>query len=733
MKIYLSNCITEPFGNALKALGVIRLIGEQKDPDMKSYWKNGELVIETKAFLSQQEIIEFFMKEYSPTPILAPWLNQSGFWAGFETPGMKAVMATEEKRFEPYRNNVEKIRSIIKNIAEEQGIKLSDLKDKKKSKEFKDKNKEKLIIMCRNQLDDIYVNWSDAAVVINSEGYPKYPPINGSGGNDARLEFTHTFIEMVASVLLKLDDESKYRISSELLSNSLFGTFTNNLKKDVSVGKFMPGLTGGLNQGEGIENGSTLVNPWDIILFMEGTIMWASGIGRKNESSGSLPISPFTVKLSSPYSSADPSDPKSFELWLPVWKNPAYLNEIRMIFIEGRSDVGRKTASNGLQFAESVNSLGVDRGINEFVRYSLSVKNGQASFLIPLGQYEVKMNRYQELILELDPLLSEIDSFLGKKKENLPPSFKKAKDEIEKAIFDFTVHGGNYNAKSVLISLGRFEKLLSDHKAMVSNSSLLPLGGLSPEWLKAMNDNSIEMRIALAISSITSRNYHNEAWKKIGEIRSNIESVEKSGKFKWSKQDGEFSWLGNSIYEKMVNTLFRRMINAEKYNLESLPLYSPIKLSAYEISEFIHGRFNASLTEDLIFGLLLIDRSGNDFYNYAHSVMGNRETPQIIPYDFSLLKMIFLPEDLKIRNEESVHIVPEAEIIPLLKAGRVEDACKIAKNRLLSSNLKPINTIFPNFGPNYGLRLAAALLLPVNQTELMDTVLMTRRRDIKNE
>ena len=92
--------------------------------------------------------------------------------------------------------------------------------------------------------------------------------------------------------------------------------------------------------------------------------------------------------------------------------------------------------------------------------------------------------------------------------------------------------------------------------------------------------------------------------------------------------------------------------------------------------------------------------------------------------------MIFLPEDLRIEYGDTVHIVPEIEIIPLLKAGRVEDACKIAQNRLLSSNLNPINTIFPNLGPNYGLRLAAALVLPVSQRELIDVVLIREAKAI---
>jgi CRISPR-associated protein Csx17 len=729
MKIYMTNCKTEPFGSALKALGVMKIIGEQKDPDIESYWENGELRINT--VLTKEEITEFFLNEYSPTPILAPWLSQSGFWPTFESPFMESIVESGQSRFDSFRDNVVKIRSIINQIAQAEGFTQSDLQNKKKSKDFRSRNKEKLITMCRNQLEDSYVYWSDAAVVINADGIAKYPPINGTGGNDARLEFTHTFIEMVASMLLKLDDEHNYDISSSLLNNSLFGTFTDNLRTNISVGKFIPGLTGGLNQGEGIEIDNAAVNPWDLIFFMEGTTIWTSGIGKKSEATSSMPISPFTVKLSSPYSSADPSDPKSFELWFPVWKNPATLDEIKIVFREGRSDIGRMSTSTGLQFAESVNSLGVDRGIDEFLRYSLSVKNGQASFLIPLGQYKVKMEKYPELLLGLDPVLSNIDFFLRKNNADLPPSFRKARNEIEKSVFDFTVNRDKYNAKRVIISLGRFERLLSTHISLVSKTALSPLSGLDPKWLKAMDDKSIEMRIALAVSSITYSVTDKDARKKVGSIRSNIEPVKSDSRLEWSKEDIEFSWNGNSVYEKMVNTISRRLLIAEKDNLDNLPLYSRIKLSTYEISEFIHGNFNESLTEDLIFGLLLINQHNSDFYDYAYDSIDMKELPIIEPFDFALLKLIFLPEDLRIEFDESVHVIPEPAIVSLLKSGRVADACRIAQNRLLSSNLKPINTIFPNLGQSYGMKLAAALLLPVDQRELTELVLIKNKGDRK--
>ncbi len=733
MNISMPNCRTEPFGSALKALGVIKLIGEQKDPTIKSYWENGELNIETT--LTKDQIVSFFMEEYSPSPILAPWLSQSGFWPSFKSNDMEDIKNSKLKRFESLSDNINKIESIIKQIASYKGFELVKLQgkkklekeEKKKLEKFRNENKEMLITICRNQLDDRYVYWSDSAVILDSEGEVRYPPINGTGGNDARLEFTHTFIEMVAEMLLKIGNKDKL-ISSELLDNSLFGAFTDNLKNDVSAGKFMPGFIGGVNQDEGIESDKSITNPWDIILFMEGITMWTSSLDRKSEVTDSLPISPFTVKLSKPYSSADPSKSKSVELWFPIWENPASLDEIKTIFKEGRSDIRKRTASNGLEFVESVNSLGVDRGIKEFVRYSLSEKNGQATFLIPLGKYKVKLNKYYDLILDLRPLLSTIDFFMGKNKDKLPPSFKIARDEIEKSIFDFTVLADKYNAKKVIISIGKFERLLSLHLPLMSESDMPPLSGISPKWLDVIDDNTIEIRIALAISSIMDNNRN--GLKNIGSIRSNLESIEeKSGKCSWSKENNETVWTGNNIYEKIINTLYRRLLNAEKYNLYNLPIYSTFKLSISEIYEFIHGNFDANLLEELIFGLLTINKNSNEFSNYV-SNLTEKNVPYVpVPFDFSLLKMVFLPEDLEIGNKEKVHIIPEFGIIQLLKSGRVEDACRLAKNRLLSSNLKPINTIFPNLESNYGLKLAAAMLLPVRQKDLINIVLIKDKGD----
>lgn len=47
-EIYLNGCTPVPLAHYLKALGVLRLVSEQKDPDAAGYWHNECFVLRTK-------------------------------------------------------------------------------------------------------------------------------------------------------------------------------------------------------------------------------------------------------------------------------------------------------------------------------------------------------------------------------------------------------------------------------------------------------------------------------------------------------------------------------------------------------------------------------------------------------------------------------------------------------------------------------------------------------------
>jgi CRISPR-associated protein Csx17 len=62
----------------LAALGVMRLLS-RRDPEARGYWRNEHINIVTA--LDWPAIEQFFLNDYSPTPILAPWNKDSGFFS----------------------------------------------------------------------------------------------------------------------------------------------------------------------------------------------------------------------------------------------------------------------------------------------------------------------------------------------------------------------------------------------------------------------------------------------------------------------------------------------------------------------------------------------------------------------------------------------------------------------------------------------------------------------------
>lgn len=46
--VELTGCTPEPLMNYLKALGVLRLVSEQADPEARGYWRGDRFVLESR-------------------------------------------------------------------------------------------------------------------------------------------------------------------------------------------------------------------------------------------------------------------------------------------------------------------------------------------------------------------------------------------------------------------------------------------------------------------------------------------------------------------------------------------------------------------------------------------------------------------------------------------------------------------------------------------------------------
>jgi CRISPR-associated protein Csx17 len=69
--IALPGCTATPPGSYLEALGILRWVSEQADAEALGWWADETFAMEST--LHEEELKDFFIKEYAPTPILAPW------------------------------------------------------------------------------------------------------------------------------------------------------------------------------------------------------------------------------------------------------------------------------------------------------------------------------------------------------------------------------------------------------------------------------------------------------------------------------------------------------------------------------------------------------------------------------------------------------------------------------------------------------------------------------------
>jgi len=797
MRLRIEGCRSEPLSSYLSALAILRLVGEQKDSDARGWWEQG--VFHLDSCLDRDGLVDFFIHEYIPTPIVSPWNGGSGFGEGDINEGMEAILDSNIERFSQYRNIIETIRSFpeipgfdhpinrLLGLLQEEADKskgktrqkyldlindtryLADLvprlpsehdilemkfdelekltsqssnpdqAEKERIQSIKkliasikkvrnaiktierSAGKDQVIIACRDRLDEAAVEWIDAAAIIDPEGNQQFPPILGTGGNDGRLEFSKTFMKNLTFLFIDKPDSSY-----ELLRNILFNELTDQLQIS-SVGQYDPGRSGGFNQGAEIETKNFPVNPWSYILTLEGTIPWTSSIARRNKSEGKGYLrSPFTVR-SRPvgYTSSTEADSASAraEIWTPLWSQPATYQEIKALLSEGRADIGRNPATNGIDFAEAVTSLGTDRGISEFVRYNLLQRRGNSYVALPAGRFPVQFRSESDLVRELKPLLNQITI----KGDEAPARLISARRNLDEKIFSLLLHGGAKNVKNLIAAIGRLEKIIAQSGYSKKPITRRPIAGLTPEWIYAADDGSIELRIATALASIG-------ATGGVGPIRANLAPVDPTAPWKWKEGRGQTAWEGNSLSTRLASVIARRMMDAESLGTESNPLWGSIQIDPQDIGTFIEGDLNEQLVEDLLFGLTWIRWSDKKAVSALRNKLLFRNgwkyplNERLISRPFALIKLLFLPGGIE-KGDEKVTIKAEPSIIPLLRGGRINDACTIAGRRLRGTGFKPMTSSFPD--GEEGLRIAAAILLPMrNEKEMMKRVLQPQEKDI---
>jgi CRISPR-associated protein Csx17 len=674
--IKLEGCRPEPLAHYLKALGVLRLVCEQKDEDARGCWDEDVFWLRTK--LSKEELNNFFLFEYKPTPIVAPWNGSSGFYPKDKKLGIDAIANSDASRFADYVSVIK----IAKNLVSSFGL----------SQKPEGDEKPQILLACRNRFPETSIAWLDAAYVL-TKNKAKYPPLLGTGGNDGHLEFTNNFMQRLTELFNSNDGEPN-NPAATWLSNALYDSPTNGLL-DRAIGQFNPGSAGGANATVGFE-AKALINPWDYVLMIEGSLVFATAsvkrLGR-NEA-GALSY-PFTVKaVGAGYGSAAISDenPRG-EIWLPLWSSPAKVSEVLALFSEGRAQVGSRPAANGVDFASSVATLGTDRGLKTFHRYGFHVRFGKNYFATPLGRWEVTPRPEVNLIEEIDTWLRGFRRACQGR--NTPARMNRSLRNIEDKIFKLCQAGGKETLQEVLIALGEAESAVALSPRFRNENYLTPIPYLSDGWLRQCDDKSTEFQLAASLASIG--------------MRENMVPVELHTWPDWAKSDNRppaVVWGIGALSENMFDVLSRRCMDAQRNKLDSLPLSGVCNSSLKEIEDFIYKRVDEERLEQLLRGLSLIN------WKRVRTPSSTFKAATCLPSAYALLKLCHLPEKLY-----DVSIPYNANIAQRAWTGNMSAASQLAARRLTGSGFIPlVSTIFEI--PEISKRIAASLLIPISNRNI---------------
>ena len=476
----LTGCRSRPLLSYLKALGVLRTVALQADPQARGRWAAG--TFELRSTLDAAALETFYRSTYRPSPVVSPWNGGSGFFPKDNKDGFRAIEASHDERLTPFREAIAAARAALARL----GI---------TEKPANEQTKTALLQELRATLPDDALEWLDSAVVIVGPR-PAYPPILGSGGIDGHYDFANNYARAVTHALALSGQPGDAEEAAAWLAAALWD-IPARLEPRLSLGHFFRDSSPSMSP---LGEADSLGNPWDLVLGVEGALLLAAGAARRlGAGIDAHLIAPFTVRASGAgYGSAVSGESGRDELWLPLWGGFAALPELEILVREARAQVGRRSARTGLDFARAAGELGVARGIDAFERYAVLERAGQSSLAVPAGRVEVRARPAVAALRTLDPWLERV---LRHGHGKCPAAHREAIMRLERAVFAFAQTGSARDGCSVLIALGGVEGALA--RGARRAQELAPLRQASADpWLQAVDDGTLEFSVAAALASL---------------------------------------------------------------------------------------------------------------------------------------------------------------------------------------------------------------------------------------
>ena len=700
----LGGCAPAPLAHYLKAIGILRLVSEQIDKNVRGWWKGSKFYLATE--LDRKGLVEFFLCKYRPTPMFNPWGGRSGFYE-----------AASEKTA---RENLKKIEdSDAKRLSEFRHVAADIRKQIDENKPSTDDEKAELIHSIRAKIRGASTHWLDTVIALVGAGDKlrlEQPAIFGTGGNEGSGGYPSAYMEAIVETVL--DRKWDFAIFS-----CLFGDIALNCRWDRSFGQFMP-------SGE--------ATPWDLLFAFEGACALHSSVSNKQTTTMTMTrkwmSSPFYVApRSGGYISASRLDEKEInnqgkeqtgrgEQWFPVWNKPCEFSEVANIFLGGRAVARSGFAADGWSMARAVSGFGVSRGISEFVRYGYQQRNGKANFAVPLGRFPVANERgsSQSCLDDIDKWLSGLHWVChpsgDKEAKNTPARLTVAYRRLVNALF--AVIGKQSLPRrwqNALSRLGEIEAVMRSGTGFSAG----PIPRLRPEWAAVANDGTPEFRLALVFAL----QFHKRDTGQVDTVRRHWIPLdeENSRRFATTGTDSapklklmpDVVMHGPNAESDAIALVRRRAVEGVQHDTRYLPLQAAKRASAgiADLTALLSGNVNLNRVMRLARGLMALNHDAWD----RQGTRLEAPAPNNWPDDAWLaIRLCTLPWPVKMDSGFELDVKTDPAIIRRLAAGDANSAVSIALRRLAAAGVRcPIRAGAAN--RDTAKTWAAALAFPVSK------------------
>lgn len=778
--IVLYGCAPEPLIHYLKALGVLRLVAEQLDPQVRGAWVGDAFALETSK--TKDELVSFFLNEYRPTPITGPWNGGSGFYDGDDTTGIDAILSDKSDRLQDYQNTINTIfsfselpsvghlslQSLIDRI--EQAISASTSKDGKDVKEWT-----KTVLATKasiQELGDRFNLWTktiqqveDLKLEALEKGESK--AISNLLQSAKKLRTTVKKFErsagkdtIIQACRNRLDDKCVEWIDATVVPSDkdaespLLGSGGNDGRLDFTkafmlyLNDVLPGATAASMAQSKKRLRACLFA--DTVATVKAEIVGqffpggAGGVNASQGVSGSPNINPWDfvlgiegcLVLASAAVRQLVAGARTKASFPFTVKSSKVGYQVSAKDEDVKAEIWLPLWSRFARYAEIAHIFREGR-----VQFSSRRRNVQTGFDFARAVAELGIDR-------------GIDSF-----QRFAFSRRFGKNYLAVAVGTFTVRerplarlihqidnwldsfsraaSGDRVPPRFALAQQRIEdaifRLCESGSADHLREVLISLGAAETEIAsgeKFRDEKNLRPLSGLRLSWVKDCNDESDEFrlaaalasicgeKSSGSIRENLEPVNVTEKgVDWKNKSVRAVWGNGSLEENLAAVLHRRSIEARANSLSHPILTSSRFTSLKTINAFLNGETDDIRLEELLRGLILLDWQ-KDEQNFKPKTQA-RDIPSSLPRAYALLKLLFLPGGKFQHKEggETITIKHEPAIVPLLRARRVSDALQIAYQRLQATSLVPATKEF-HYDNTEGTRLAAALLIPIDEPSI---------------